>query len=88
MRGPGRNSGCYSWSDCANSVLCNSCIYYSAASTSNWWDNNIDYCSSRGSMAVCKIPFTLTGKLYYRHMPNLPSELISNNAHLDSLFIN
>src|SRR5215204_5678530 len=59
MRGFRRNSSYYSCSSCANCVLCNSWLYYSAAGTSNCWDNNIDYCSGRGSMAVCKIPFTL-----------------------------
>jgi hypothetical protein len=59
MRGFRRDSGYYSCSSCANCVLCNSRLYYSAAGTSNCRDNNIDYCSGRGSMAVCKIPFTL-----------------------------
>ena len=72
MRGTGRDSGYYSCSDCVNCVLCNSWLYHSTASTSNCWDNNIDYCSGRGSMAVCKIPFKLTGKLSHSRTPNLP----------------
>jgi hypothetical protein len=48
-----------SCSNCANCVVCNSRLYYSAAGASNCWDNNIDYCSGRWSMAICKIPFTL-----------------------------
>jgi Na+-driven multidrug efflux pump len=41
-------------------------------------DNNIDYSSRRGRMAVCKIPFTLDGIFYYHDMPYLGFESISN----------
>ena len=61
MGGFRRDSRYYSCSSCANCVLCNSRLYYSAAGTSNCRDNNIDYCCGRGSMAVCKIPFMLAG---------------------------
>ena len=59
MRGFRRHSGYYNCSSCANRVICNSRLYYSAAGTSVCRDNNIDYCSGRGSMALCKIPLTL-----------------------------
>lgn len=61
MRGFRRDSGYYNCSSCANCVLRNSRLYYSATGTSNRGDNNIDYCSGWGRMAVCKIPFTLAG---------------------------
>lgn len=66
MRGLRRDSGYYSGSGCANCVLCNSWLYYSAAGSSNCRNNNIDYRSGRRSMAICKIPFTLAGNLHYR----------------------
>ncbi len=59
MRGFRRHSGYYNCSSCANRVICNSRLYYSAAGTSVRRDNNIDYCSGWGSMALCKIPLTL-----------------------------
>ena len=79
MGGFRRDSRYYSCSSCANCVLCNSRLYYSAAGTSNCWDNNIDYCSSRGSMAICKIPFTLAENfVLLSNKPHLRTELISN----------
>ena len=86
MRGFRHNSGYYSCSSCVNCVVCNSRLYYSAAGTSNCRDNNIDYYSGRGSMAVCKIPFTLAEILHYHNQPHLRIELVSNEYTFKMVF--
>ena len=83
MRGFRRNSSYYSCNNCANYLSCNSWLYYSVASTDNRWNINIDCYSGRGSMVVCKIPFTLAWNFILLQYIMFSIDLIVTDMHID-----
>ena len=84
MCGFRRASGYCSCNNCASYFLCSSRLYYSTAGTNNCWNNNIDCYSGRGSMDICKIPFTLAWNfLLWQYASWLAIDLIDNGYALD-----